>query len=408
LDTNRDSTLSDVVDSAFAGTQTSANKIFVVVPIGADRIEADETGGTVKVVPQGEEKQYEVEKDLLKPWLQGRDIGRWRGDWSGQHVISPYWTNDSGDVELVPSEYLKDELPLTWDYFEQHQDDLESREGGRFVDRDDWYGFGYPKSMERFEKPKLIGAEIAEEATFMLDGRGTWYFKTGYGLQLKEEHQSKTNEFAALLNSNVLDFYMKHISSIKAGGYYKYTSHYLELLPISWGSDEAQDEINTSLSKIVECLDIENRLDRFPEAYLGAFDGDLGYINYEWQTRRYPVNADIQELTDDRFAITAGRSDEITDPLIDSGDREEQKLRAEYVHAAVDGRNMKSGEEQTIPIPQSREGVQQLVDELNDDRRTVEETSIEDLEADIDEAVYDLFDLTEDEREVLEEYLEVF
>jgi len=158
----------------------------------------------------------------------------------------------------------------------------------------------------------------------------------------------------------------------------------------------------------VECLDIENRLDRFPEAYLGAFDGDLGYINYEWQTRRYPVNADIQELTDDRFAITAGRSDEITDPLIDSGDREEQKLRAEYVHAAVDGRNMKSGEEQTIPIPQSREGVQQLVDELNDDRRTVEETSIEDLEADIDEAVYDLFDLTEDEREVVEEYLEVF
>jgi len=31
-----------------------------------------------------------------------------------------------------------------------------------------------------------------------------------------------------------------------------------------------------------------------------------------------------------------------------------------------------------------------------------------DLEADIDAAVYDLFDLTDDEREVVEEYLEVF
>lgn len=36
------------------------------------------------------------------------------------------------------------------------------------------------------------------------------------------------------------------------------------------------------------------------------------------------------------------------------------------------------------------------------------ETSIEELEAEIDEAVYDLFELTEEERRVIEEYLEVF
>lgn len=33
---------------------------------------------------------------------------------------------------------------------------------------------------------------------------------------------------------------------------------------------------------------------------------------------------------------------------------------------------------------------------------------MEEPEAEIDDAVYDLFDLTEDEREVVEEYLEVF
>lgn len=45
---------------------------------------------------------------------------------------------------------------------------------------------------------------------------------------------------------------------------------------------------------------------------------------------------------------------------------------------------------------------------LERDRQTVEETSIEALEAEIDEAVYDLFELTEKEREIVEEYLEVF
>jgi len=69
---------------------------------------------------------------------------------------------------------------------------------------------------------------------------------------------------------------------------------------------------------------------------------------------------------------------------------------------------MKKREEQTIPIPRTRDGVEELIEELETDRQTVEETSIEELEAEIDQTVYDLFDLTDEEREVIEEYLEVF
>jgi len=91
-----------------------------------------------------------------------------------------------------------------------------------------------------------------------------------------------------------------------------------------------------------------------------------------------------------------------------SDDREARTRRAEYVYAAVDGRNVKSGEEMTIPIPRSDDGVVELLDRLEADRTEVEQTDIEALEAEIDRAVYDLFDLTEDECEVVEEYLDVF
>ena len=106
--------------------------------------------------------------------------------------------------------------------------------------------------------------------------------------------------------------------------------------------------------------------------------------------------------------MTAGRSDEITDQLLDKDDREANQLRAEYVHAVVDGRNVKSGEETTIPIPSSRSGVAKLMAALEDDEATVAETDIGGLEAEIDAAVYDLFDLTEEERPVIEEYPKVF
>ena len=160
--------------------------------------------------------------------------------------------------------------------------------------------------------------------------------------------------------------------------------------------------------EIADSIDLDSKTDRFPEAYLGDYDGELEYITYEWQTRRYPVSAEVQGDVEGDFTVQAGRSDVINDPAMYSDDRDARKRRAEYVHAAVDGRNVKSGEETTIPIPRRDDGIAELLGHLEADRNEVESVNIEDLEDEIDDAVYDLFDLTEDEREVVEDYLEVF
>jgi hypothetical protein len=61
----------------------------------------------------------------------------------------------------------------------------------------------------------------------------------------------------------------------------------------------------------------------------------------------------------------------------------------------------------TVHIPWI-DDVVELMDRLEADREELRLTDIEALEADIDRAVYDLFDLTEDEREVVEDYLDLF
>jgi len=412
LEENSQYTVGDITDSVFAGTQTSANDVFLVSPIDAGRIRPEDSGDTIRIVPKGSEKQYEIETDVLRPWLQGRDVERWRGEWSGQHVIVPYdiKRGDDGelDAELLSQDYLETNLPLTWEYLCDHRETLESRESGRFVDRDDWYDFGYPKSMDRFENPKLIGAEIASEATFMLDNAGSWYFKAAYGIQLEQQYHDRTEFFAGLLNSKVLDFYLKHYTSLKMGGYYKYTTSYLSPLPIPWGDKEQKRRIQNSISAITTALDLDTKTDRFPEAYLGEYEGELDYITYEWQTRRYPVTAEVQGDVEGEFAVQAGRSDTIRDPVMYSDTREARKKRAEYVYEAVNGRNVKSGEEITIPIPQTDAGVEKLLSWLEADRDEVDKTDIEELETDIDDAVYELFDLDESDQEVIEEYLETF
>lgn len=146
-----------------------------------------------------------------------------------------------------------------------------------------------------------------------------------------------------MLNSNALDFYLKHYTTLKVDGYYKYTTNYLTPLPVAWSDADTREELRDTISRITTALDTASKTERFPEAYIGEYDGELDYITYEWQTRRYPVNAEVQGDVEGEFTVQAGRSDEITDVAMYTDDREMRKLRAEYVQKAVDGRNVKSG-----------------------------------------------------------------
>ena len=72
-----------------------------------------------------------------------------------------------------------------------------------------------------------------------------------------------------------------------------------------------------------------------------------------------------------------------------------------------DSGNVTSGEETTIQIPRSGGGAEELLDRLDADREAVREADIEALEAETDRAVYDPFESTDEELEVVEEYLDV-
>ncbi|WP_233553902.1 Eco57I restriction-modification methylase domain-containing protein [Halococcus sp. IIIV-5B] len=404
MESSGDAVMSEITDAIFPGPTTGANTVYVVDVLDANQVKSSDSGEVVTVVPSGGNTEYEIETDLLRPWLSGSDIQRWRCEWSGNHVILPYSAFDEGTrgEQLISKESMKEEYPSTWDYLTAHENELRSRQGGRWEDSEQWWEFAYPRNLEKFEQPKTIFAHITDKPSFMLDREGTWYFKTAYAALLTEEYQPITEEIASQLNSKPLEFYFKHISTVKRGGFYEYRAQYVNPIPCITEPRDELSQIHEKAQEIVDTIDLNSKTDRFPEAYLGNFSGELEGIEYEWQTRRYPVNASMERREDGGFAVEAGRSDSITDPRMESEDR------ARYVHAAVDGRNVKSGEEMSIPIPRRDEDVTALLAELEDDRATVEATDIEALEAEIDELVYDLFDLTDEEREVIEEYLEVF
>jgi type II restriction/modification system DNA methylase subunit YeeA len=70
----------------------------------------------------------------------------------------------------------------------------------------------------------------------------------GYGIVLNDNNQNMYYFVLALLNSNVLEFYLKNISTPFRGGYFSYGKRFIDKLPLLIPKDSKFDSVS-SLSK---------------------------------------------------------------------------------------------------------------------------------------------------------------
>jgi hypothetical protein len=106
---------------------------------------------------------------------------------------------------------------------------LSAREGGRFKG-DNWYAFGYPKSMTLFQKPKIIVPDYDKAPSYTFDSNEHFY-KTGYGVILQDERAS-LHYVLGLLASPLLFRYLISIGTSLRGGFFRFWTQYIEQLPI--------------------------------------------------------------------------------------------------------------------------------------------------------------------------------
>ncbi len=206
----------------YQGIRTSANDIYVLESVST-------AGHTWRLRSKALDKQVELEPGLLRPFLRGEEIKRYRPTQPARYVLVPYQV--VGDkAELIPPEKLHAQFPLTWDYLEANREALEERERGR-MKHEGWYGYVYPKNLERFSRSKLMTPDIAPSASFAFDPDGEYYFVSGYGISLDTFRESSLY-ILGLLNSRLLDFFFKRVSTKLRGGFYRYFTQFIERLPI--------------------------------------------------------------------------------------------------------------------------------------------------------------------------------
>lgn len=136
--------LSEVTATVFTGLQTNADAIYILEDRGmrAGR----------RVVAGKDGKEFELESDLLHPLASGVDVDRYALRTLRTLLLFPYRRRD-GKMRLLTQEELE-ALPRTWKYLRENEIALRARERGK-MDRDGWWAYVYPKSLDLHDRPKL-------------------------------------------------------------------------------------------------------------------------------------------------------------------------------------------------------------------------------------------------------------
>jgi hypothetical protein len=253
--------LASVAAGMSQGLRTSANEVYVLRVL-------DQTRLTVTALSKELGSEVVLERKAVQRFLQGRDIRPYVLQATEKVVIVPY-SVDSRGIELISPARYKDVFPKTWAYLRANKEVLSQREEGKMHGAD-WYAYVYPKNIDLMSRPKLLVPDIAARASFAYDEDGSFAFGGGYGITLRDSVKESPKYFLALLNSSLLDFYWRRISTPLRGGFFRYFSQFLSDLPIrridmnAISERREHDALVSLVDRIIKAKQSRERADTSP------------------------------------------------------------------------------------------------------------------------------------------------
>jgi hypothetical protein len=189
-------TLKQIYGSPLYGIKSGLEEAFVV-----DRATRD------VLVAQGPKST-----ELLKPFLEGKDLKKWRIEPQDLYLIYiPKGVLDIEDYHAIKAHLLPFKAKL------------EKR-----ATKQAWFELQQAQEVyaQQFPKAKLIYSDISQAAKFSIDRSGSYFPTTGFAIP--------TDDFCLLsvLNSRVIWWLVRKICPAIRGGFSRLKTQYIETLPI--------------------------------------------------------------------------------------------------------------------------------------------------------------------------------
>ncbi len=160
------------------GIQTSADHIFHLKRLGPGRFsytpqERRTIRGKVKLVKLAP-VEVALEDAVMKPLVSGVEVKRFIEPATDTYLLFPYCVDASGARSWTPEE-MASQFPKAWAYLKQFESDLRKRDGGKTNTDLKWFGYVYPKNLDKQEVPKLLVPRLVARLGCYIDESRHFY-----------------------------------------------------------------------------------------------------------------------------------------------------------------------------------------------------------------------------------------
>lgn len=217
-------TLAEASEGIIVGIQTSADSIYHLVDLGRGRYWSEAL-----------QDEVEIEDEMVKPLVSGEDAVPFATPRTNKRLIFPYHVTEDESRLLTEKEIRK--FKRGWAYLKKNERALRGREHGK-MDHERWYGYVYPKNIDKQTMPKLLVPRLLLSLKASGDPRGTRFLDNVDvgGVILKKAWDLFF--VLGILNSNACNYVWRLTSKPFRGEYRSANKQFIAPLPIPKTKDQ--------------------------------------------------------------------------------------------------------------------------------------------------------------------------
>ena len=215
----------------YYGIKTGFNEAFVIDAATRERLIAEDPNSV----------------ELIKPWLRGRDIRKWKVEWAELYVIAiassanRKWPWSKAQNEAEARRVFAAAYPAIHNHLSQRETQLRKRDDqGQY-----WWELRSCAYYAEFEQPKIVYQEIATYQSFGYAEIG-WLCNNKIFLI-----PDKDDYLLGLLNSQLTWWYLGNLTSGLTGGARAMQMPYMEQLPIAHAKPKQKSPITQRVQIIL-------------------------------------------------------------------------------------------------------------------------------------------------------------
>lgn len=213
--------LGEVVEGKFyRGVLTGFNEAFII-----DEAKRQEL---IKADPKSAE--------IIKPFLRGKDVKRWKVEWAGLYLV---FTRRGININKYPA--IKAHLAAYKDRL------MPGVEGGRKPGPYEWYEIQDSIAYyAEFEKPKIVWGNLSTSPSFA-------FTVDPFYVNAPAVFMPTDDLFlVAIMNSKVSEYFFNHVAIQRGGNFLEFKPIYVEQLPIPSIERESEEILSRLVSRVLD------------------------------------------------------------------------------------------------------------------------------------------------------------